>query len=176
MIDMRMFSAAVLCAGLAAACGGGTGDAASEQPGTTPGNGAAREEVGGQAGARPEPISVDGCLTEANGRFVLTQLEREGGTATETYQLTTNAPDDLRQHVGREVRIAGEAAAARVAEVRESTPPGAGATSPAGTSGQQGGAEVSTESTTRLEMRQLAVSSVTPTGDECPTAAGAQAR
>jgi hypothetical protein len=113
---------------------------------------------------------VDGCLTEANGRFVLTQLSRAGGAATETYQLTTSTPDDLRQHVGREVRIAGEAAAARVAEVRETTPPAAGA--PAGTSGQQGSAQVSTESATRLEMRQLVVSSVTPTGDECPAAAG----
>lgn len=173
-----IMSAAVLCLGLTAACGGGTredGDAQSqqtEQQGTTPADAQARAEPAGQASGRPEPTNVDGCLTEANGQFVLTTLQTGEGT-TETYQLT-NADDELRKHVGREVRVAGEAEPARVAEVRETTPAGAGA---AGTSGQQAQGQpqpqVSTESRTRLEMRRLSVINVTPTGDPCPTTAGA---
>ena len=170
--------AAVLCVGLSAACGGGAPESETmqtEQQGTTPGNAAGREEMSGQAGGRPEPANVDGCLTEANGQFVLTTLQPEGGS-TQTYQLINADQQQLRPHVGREVRVAGEAEPARVAEVRETTPAGSGTTGTgaAGTSGQQPQAQVSTESRTRLEMRRLSVINVTPTGDPCPTSGAAR--
>jgi hypothetical protein len=121
---------------------------------------------------RPEPITVTGCLSSADGRYVLTELapnQGAGGPAqatTETYQLT-DADEQLRQHVGKQVRISGEAEPARIADVRESTP----ATPPtAGTAGQQteNRAAVSTETLTRLEMRHMSVKSVMPTGEDCP--------
>jgi hypothetical protein len=127
---------------------------------------------------RPVPVTVTGCLSSAEGRYVLTELapnQGAGGPAqatTETYQLT-DADEQLRQHVGKQVRVSGEAEPARIAEVRESTP----ATPPtAGTSGQQNerGAAVSTETRTRLEMRRMSVTSVMPTGDECPTSAASR--
>jgi hypothetical protein len=167
MSTAKLLSAAVLIAGLGTACGGADREASSNAAGgdTTT---TAREER--QATQRPAAITVTGCLTSANGQFVLTELERggtaaaPGQTATETYQLT-NADDQLRSYVGREVRVNGEAEAPRIAEVRETTP-GSGAA--AGTSGADTGSTVSTESRTRLEVRKLSVSSVTPTGDECP--------
>lgn len=62
---------------------------------------------------------------------------------------------------------AGEADPPRVAEVRASD-----ATTPAGTTGQ---AKVGTQEETRFASRQLAASSITPTGNPCPTAAPAPA-
>ena len=116
-----------------------------------------------RSGVRPEPAIVEGCLTAADGRFVLTQLrgsESDVRPTTETYQLI-NADDQLRPHVGRQVRISGEAEAPDVANLREPVP---NTTQPAGTSG---GAEVSTQESTRLEVARMRVTSVTPTGDGC---------
>lgn len=116
-----------------------------------------------RSGARPEPAIVEGCLTAADDRFVLTQLrgEQEGTRpTTETYQLI-NADDELRPHVGRVVRVSGEAEAPDVANLREAVP---NISEPAGTSGD---AEVSTQESTRLEVARMRVISVTPTGDGC---------
>lgn len=139
--------------------------------------------------ARPEPITATGCLTAQGDRFVLTDLQRAAETektaadeaATDTYQLI-GADDQLRPHVGQQVRVNGEAEPPAVAEMRESTPatPTAGATGTAGQAqspqpkqnpenAQQGAAapQVRTETETRMEVAQLRVQSVTPTGDSC---------
>lgn len=183
MRNISSLSTAVVCLGLTVACSGGNRAASGdERQNTTPGNATAAEATRAAATGRPAPITATGCLTSANGRFVLTQLEEaaaatEGATTagaparptTETYQLT-NADDQLRQYVGRQVRVNGEAAPAQVAEVRETTP-AAQAGSATGTSGSQAGgngATVSTETATRFESRRLSVLSVTPTGDACP--------
>jgi hypothetical protein len=174
----------VLCLGLAAGCGGSNKDeqanAASDDQKTAEG--------------RPAPVTQTGCLTARGDQFVLTDLDR--GTAgasdqatTETYQLIGNA-DELRQHVGKQVRVNGEAEPAQVAEVRETTPSGPQANA-TGTSGQsqagaqpqsgsapaqsgsaqmQGGGntpQVSSQTETRLEVAKLRVQSVTPTGESC---------
>lgn len=153
-------AAAVL--GLTVACGGNTAreDDREQDTRTT--------AITDNDDVRPAPTIVTGCLTEANGRFALTTL----GDSTETYQLT-NGEDQLRQYIGREVRISGESSPEQVAEVRESTP--GAAPSAVGTAGQQApergdaspGASVSTEARTRLETGRLSVIAVTPTGDEC---------
>ena len=93
------FSACLLCVSLSFACG-------------RPSQATAVTEVG--------------CVTATGDRFVLTSLESGEMPATELYQLVgTN--DELRQHVGREVLVTGEAQPAAVAEVRERRGDGAGA-------------------------------------------------
>jgi len=164
-------SAAVVCLSLAVGCGGGTREADAERDDIAGTN--AQAETDEPTGT-PAPASVMGCLSAAEGRYVLTELKGDikapGGPAqptTETYQLT-GADEKLREHVGKQVRVTGEAEPARIAEVRESTPSTPAA--PAGTAGRQGTnqAEVSTETRTRLETRRMTVMSVTPTGDDCP--------
>jgi hypothetical protein len=118
------------------------------------------------AESRPVPVSETGCLTARGDQFVLTDLERGAGQpATETFQLIGNE-SDLRPHVGKQVRVSGEAEAPKVAVVQESTPPPASDSKPQGTSG---GAEpkVTTQAQTRVEIRKLTVSSVEQTGASC---------
>ena len=109
-------------------------------------------------------VTEVGCVTASGNRYVLTSLESGERPATELYQLVGNG-DELREHVGREVLITGEADPAGVAEVRETAP-----AAPVGTSGSAGEpqAQVRTESQVRIEARQLRVLTVTATGDECP--------
>jgi hypothetical protein len=124
-------------------------------------------------------MTVSGCLTASGDRFVLTALEPAAGgqqrppgaegqaravPTTETYELI-NLEDQLRAHVGRQVRVVGQAEPPRVADVRGLEPSTA-----AGTTGEQGSdarARVDIETRTRVEMRKLRISTVTPTGGEC---------
>jgi hypothetical protein len=176
MKRLNGLSAAVVCLGLTAACGGGDREAGSvERDGTAGVNTQVETE---ESTGRPVPTTVTGCLSSADGRYVLTALKAiddgPGGptqATTETYQLT-NADEQLRQHVGRHVRVNGEAEPARVADVRETSP---SAPAARGTSGQQSANQpaVSTETRTRLEMRRMSVTSVSATGENCPTEPGA---
>jgi hypothetical protein len=170
MKRLNRLSAAVACLGLTAACGGGERAANVERDSTTAAN--TQAETAEPTG-RNVAITVTGCLSSAEGRYVLTELESADRApaqpTTETYELT-DADDQLQQHVGKQVRINGQAEPARIAEVRESTP-----STPAtatGTAGQQSRNQpaVSTETRARLEMRKMSVMAVTPTGDDCPTA------
>ena len=106
-------------------------------------------------------VSVDGCLTASGDRFVLTSLDKES-SKTIVYQLV-NADDQLRNLVGKQVRVAGEARATQSTETRAVTPP-----APAATAGKPADAKVSTVEDTKLDMRTLTVASATPTGDTCP--------
>ena len=109
-------------------------------------------------------VTESGCLTASGDRFVLTALET-GAAETEMYQLV-GKEEELRRHVGREVRVTGDAEPAHiVADLRETTP-----ATPAGTSGTANGAQVQTEAHTRLETRKMRVATVTPTGDDCASA------
>jgi hypothetical protein len=148
-----------LCLGLTAGCGGRSDENAAEQ---------ARDDNDIDI-SETTTVAETGCLTASGDRYVLTALESGGGAAaTELYQLI-GSEDELRQHVGREVRVSGMAEPAQVATVRESS-----AAAPTGTAGAEQGAnrgtqpEVRTEAETRLETRRMRVTTVTPTGDECP--------
>jgi len=117
--------------------------------------------------ARPSQVTAVtevGCLTATGDRFVLTSLESGERPATELYQLV-GMSDELRENVGREVLVTGEAQPAGIAEVRETTP-----ATPVATSGvsEGGPPQVRTESQVRLETREMRVLTVTPTGDDCP--------
>ena len=108
-------------------------------------------------------VTEVGCVTASGDRFVLTSFDSGERPATELYQLVGTS-DELREHVGREVLVTGEAQPAGIAEVREMT-----SATPVATSGSDAGAqpEVRTESQVRLETRQLRVLTVNPTGDDC---------
>jgi len=152
--------------GLFALCVGFAGCGFGEHDGKKDSNAADTKT----AESRPAPVSETGCLTAKGDQFVLTDLERgEGSASTETFQLVGN-DDELRKHVGKQVRITGEAEAPKVAVVSESTPPAApqGSAKPEATA-TTGAAQpkVSTETETRMEVRKLTVSSVQPTGASC---------
>lgn len=108
------------------------------------------------------PVEVIGCLSASGDRFVVSHVDKDNSKNV-AYQLL-NADDQLRNLVGREVRVTGEAQPAQTAETREVTPPQTASTS--GKSGTQ--AKVSTVEDTKLEMQKLSVASVAPTGDSCP--------
>ena len=108
--------------------------------------------------------SRTGCLTTSGESFVLTDLERGDSPSTEAFRLEGDE-NELRPHVGQRVRITGDAEPAKVAVVRESTPPDPNA-QPAGTSGGQT-PNVSTETETQIEVRKLTVASIAPTGQSC---------
>jgi len=92
---------------------------------------------------------------------VLTSLDKES-SKTVVYQLV-NADAQLRNLVGKEVRVTGEAEATQSTETRAVTPP-----APAATAGTSNDAKVSTVEDTKLDMRKLTVASATATGDTCP--------
>jgi hypothetical protein len=148
-----------LCAGLAIGCGG-----SPDADGRNPYSDIDIEQT--------TVVSETGCLTSSGDRYVLTALETDGNRATELYQLIGDDAE-LRQHVGREVRVTGDAEPPQVAEVREVVPPG-----PTGTAGtdsaQQGDAQVSATTQTRLETRPMRVATITPTGTDCASGAAAQ--
>jgi hypothetical protein len=107
------------------------------------------------------PVSVDGCLSASGDRFMLASFDKDS-SKTIVYQLI-NADDQLRNFIGREVRVTGEAEALQSTEARAVTPP-----APAATSGKPGaGATVSTVEDTKVDSRRMTVASVTPTGDNC---------
>ena len=119
----------------------------------------------------PRPITVEGCLTAAGDRLVLTELKSEDANSdsaaptTESYRLV-GMEENLRPHVGKRVRITGESEPEQVVDVRESTPPApAAGQQPAGTAGSE--PQVETTETTRIEVNDLQVRSVSPTSESC---------
>lgn len=173
------FSTVALAAAFALGCSNGesTGDA---------------RELDNVMDAPERLVQVVGCLTAQGEQFVLTDLERaappSGGAeasgaasqaATEMYRLE-GMRDELRPHVGRQVRVTGEAPPPEVAIVRETSPP-RDPRPVAGTTGErESGAaatpetqpQVSTVATTRLEVTELLVRSVSPTGESCALQTG----
>lgn len=148
-----------------AACGGGnnsTDEARGEPDANNP---LLNSDV------RPQPLTATGCLTASNGRYVVTALDDTAATPTTvTYQLSGGDESDLQQHVNREVRIAGEADPPQIADVRDIGTPAVGTGGSADANGANGvDPQVRTQQAMRFEVRHVKVSSVTPTGDECPT-------
>lgn len=111
-------------------------------------------------------VTVDGCLTASGDKFMLASLDKESSKTT-VYQLM-NADDQLRNMVGKEVRVSGQAEPTQSTETREVTPP-----APTATTGKPAEAEpkVSTVTDTKLDVHKLTVASVTPTGDSCAATA-----
>lgn len=106
------------------------------------------------------PVTVDGCLSASGDKFMLASLDKDS-SKTMVYQLM-NADDQLRNLVGKQVRISGEAQPTQAAETREVTPP-----APAATTGKSSEPKVSTVEDTKLDVHKMTVASVTPTGGSC---------
>jgi hypothetical protein len=109
---------------------------------------------------RAQPMSVTGCLKagEADNTFVLTVAAASGSSEPATYQLVGKT-DALREHVGERVEISGtleseQEFASRTTAVEQDR---AKATSGTPT----------VETTTRVELRRLDVSSFKPISDRC---------
>jgi len=124
----------------------------------------AAPELQTTTGAQPraDAITVSGCLRAglADDTFVLTVIDPTASTtdATATYQLTGNT-QALRDHVGEQVQVSGTLRA----EQEIASKGDAVAEKPAaGTSGTP-----TVQTKTDLDVKQMTVSSVTPSGQRC---------
>lgn len=112
-----------------------------------------------QAQATPE--RVQGCLRagEAANTFVLTASAVDTAMPAATYELI-GAPDGLQQHVGHRVEVTGIV-------VQEQTARSEGATLPAEDQVKGTAGTPTVQSTTKVEMKRLQVSGVTPVDGDC---------
>lgn len=112
-----------------------------------------------QAAATPE--RVQGCLRagETAGTFVLTAGAVDTQMTAATYELV-NPPDGLREHVGRRVEVTGTV-------VQEQTARSEGAPLPAGDQVKGTAGTPTVQSTTKVEVKRLQVSGVTPVDGAC---------
>jgi len=137
----------------------------------------------------PEMLGVEGCVTASGNDLVLTRLTSSGGgpqtdqtdtrpstglPAAQATQMFTlkGMEDELRPHVGQQVRVRGEAQAPEVAVLRQhetSAPTGAaGAAQAPGAEGAAGvQPQVTTMQKTRFESTELVVRAVTPLNRPC---------
>jgi hypothetical protein len=109
---------------------------------------------------RMEPMSVAGCLRSglADNTFVLTAEATNPDSKAATYQLTGNNVN-LRDYVGQQVEVSGTLRAEQ--EIATSGV----ATAEKPTKGVDGTPTVETK--TELDVRQLTVSAVKPSGERC---------
>lgn len=135
----------------------------------------------------PDMVGVEGCLTASGDELVLTRLtpaapgpqaDQDGAAtggplpaqqATQMFTLT-GMEDELRPHIGREVRVRGEAQTPEVAVLRQHqlpAPTGTAAPPASGAQDTTDGAQVTTMRQTRLETTELTVRSVTPLNRNC---------
>ena len=108
------------------------------------------------------PTTVTGCLRagDASDTFVLTAARSETGEQTATYQLYPDAAVKLADHLGHQIAVTGVLRAQQEVQTRSTTE---AAGKPTGTGGTP---RVSTA--TELEIKQLNVQQVRPTGEKCP--------
>jgi hypothetical protein len=114
------------------------------------------------AEARSEPVQVSGCLRAglAENTFVLITNAESGTDQPATYQLNGHAVP-LRDYVGQRVNVSGT-----IRSEEHVATTGVAAAKPA--KGSSGTPIV--ETTAELDIRQLNVTGVNPTGDRCAAA------
>jgi hypothetical protein len=107
-----------------------------------------------------DPTTVTGCLRSGNAEdtFVLTTKVPDSANAA-TYNLNANAQVNLRQYIGQEVEVSGTTRSEQ--QVTSSS----GATPQKPVKGTSGTPTVETK--TEVDVRQLDVNSVRPTGQKC---------
>jgi hypothetical protein len=109
---------------------------------------------------RMETVKVDGCLRAglAENTFVLMREAEPGSGKPATYQLTGQT-DSLRDYVGQQVDVSGTLRS----EERVATTGDVAVDKPAkGTAGTP-----TVETGTELDIKQLTVSAIAPTGQRC---------
>ena len=123
---------------------------------------AAVPDVPRTTGLQPhmEPVTVAGCLRagEAENTFVLTAAAADPDSKSATYQLIGHDVN-LRDYVGQQVQVSGTLRA----EQAVATSGGVAVEKPA--KGTEGTPTVETK--TELDVKQMTVSSVTPSGQRC---------
>lgn len=110
--------------------------------------------------SRSEPVTVVGCLKAGLGgenTFVLMTAESEPTARTANYQLTA-AGLDLSAHVGQRVQVSGTVRAEEQFSSQGTTIVG----KPVGTGGAP-----SVKSKTELDVKQMTVTSIQRTGEQC---------
>jgi hypothetical protein len=138
---------------------------------------------GDQNLVRPHTTIVEGCLTAANDRFVLTELRpgvpgpvvaaREGEPLAAAPRPTTEAyrligmHDQLAPLVGQRVQVTGAAESEKVVDIRESAPATAPRGAEGGTARPTADSKVRTQESAHIDIHDLQVRSVAPTGDRC---------
>jgi len=144
---MRM---AGICCGLAIAAAGCNRQSSGPELQTTTASGEARTEA----------VKANGCLRAglADSTFVLTADSDSGSSKPITYQLTSRDVA-LRDYVGQQVDVSGTLRS----EQRVGTSGTAAVEKPA--KGAAGTPVVQTA--TELDVRQMNVNTVTPTGQQC---------
>ena len=111
---------------------------------------------------QPMTTTVTGCLAagDAANTYVLNAARAEGANVSATYQLVGANNDELRGHIGEQVQVSGTVTSG--AQVAERSMPQAETDKPKATTGTP---VVQTQ--TDVQIRRLAVSSVTPKGGTC---------
>jgi hypothetical protein len=109
---------------------------------------------------RMDQTTISGCLRsgDADGTFVLTSQAAESAKAA-TYHLTGNDRVNLRDYVGQQVEVSG------VVRSEQEVTSSSGATPEKAAKGTSGTPTVETK--TDLDVRQLDVNTVRPTGSKC---------
>jgi hypothetical protein len=109
---------------------------------------------------RSDATTVSGCLRagDAADTFVLNSKAEDSAKAT-TYQLKANDRVNLRDYLGQQVEVSGTVRAEQEVTSSSGTTPAKAAK---GTSGTP-----TVETKTDLDVRQLDVTSVRPTGSKC---------
>ena len=155
---LQSMGAIVFAAGLAAAGAGCShGPSASQDRSNTP-----PETATATASNVPMTATVTGCLAagDAADTFVLNAARSEGDTASATYNLIGTNADELRHHVGEQVKVSGTVTSGE--QVAERSIPQAETDKAKGTTGTP---TVQTQTDVRIQRMQ--VSSVAPQGQEC---------
>jgi hypothetical protein len=123
-------------------------------------------EVARTTGEQPraEPMTVTGCLGSgafAENVWVLMVPSTPGGAAASTIHLIGGDPETLRTNAGRQVEVSGTLQAQQ--EIATS-----GAQSPRHRASDAQGSPV-VQTTTQLEVKRLAVGTIRPIGEKCPS-------
>ena len=122
-------------------------------------------EATAQTPAVPQnkPMTLNGCLRagEANDTFVLTTAQAQDSAETATYQLTGAQGVNLRDHIGQRVEVSGVVRSEQEMASSSASRPAANEKA-TGTTGTP-----TVQTRTQLQVRQLDVNSIKPTGGKC---------
>jgi hypothetical protein len=123
-------------------------------------------EVARTTGEQPraEPMTVTGCLGSgafAENVWVLMVPATPGGAAASTVHLVGGDPETLRTNAGRQVEVSG------TLQAREQIATSGTTSLRPRASGAQGSPAVQTD--TQIEIKRLAVGTIRPTGEKCPS-------
>lgn len=154
---LQTIEAVVIAAGLAGTMACSRGPSASQGTSSTP-----PQTQTATSSQMPMTTTVTGCLAagDAADTYVLNSARADGAATSATYNLVGANNDELRSHVGEQVRVSGTVTSG--AQIAERSMPQAETAKPKATTGTP---VVQTQ--TDVQIRRLAVSSVVPEGQKC---------